>query len=43
VAQQLRDSINKCDNQNIQGDQKTKLPKKQWPNEEIGKWIQKSF
>jgi hypothetical protein len=29
VAQQLRDSINKCDNQNIQGDQKTKLPKKQ--------------
>jgi hypothetical protein len=31
------------DNQNIQEAQKTKLPKNQWPNEEIGKWTEQSF
>jgi hypothetical protein len=28
---------------NIQGDQKAKLPKNQWPNEEMGKWTEQSF
>jgi hypothetical protein len=31
------------DNQNIQGTQKTKLPKSQWPNEEMGKQIEQNF
>jgi hypothetical protein len=30
-------------NQNIQVAQKTKLPKNQWPNEEIGKWTEQSL
>jgi hypothetical protein len=31
------------DNQNIQGPQKTKVPKYQWPNEEMGKSTEQSF
>jgi hypothetical protein len=31
------------DNQNIQGPQKTKLPKNQWTNEEMSKWTEQSF
>jgi hypothetical protein len=30
-------------NQNTQGAQKTKLPKNQWPNEEMGKRTEQSF
>jgi hypothetical protein len=31
------------DSQNMQGTQKTKLPKNQWPSEEMGKWTAQSF
>jgi hypothetical protein len=30
-------------NQNLQGDQKSKLHKNQWPNEEMGKWTEHNF
>jgi hypothetical protein len=30
-------------NQNIKGTQKSKLPKYQWPNKEMGKWTEQSF
>jgi hypothetical protein len=29
--------------QNIQGAQKTGLPRNQWPNEEMGKWLNRTF
>jgi fructosamine-3-kinase len=30
----------KSNNQNLQETQKTKLPKNQWPNEDMGKWAE---
>jgi hypothetical protein len=29
--------------QNLQGAQKTDLPKNQWPNDEMGKWTEQKF
>jgi hypothetical protein len=31
------------ENQDIQGAQNTKLPPNQWPNKEMGKWIEQNF
>jgi hypothetical protein len=35
--------INNQDTQGAQKKKKTKLPKNQWPNEEMGKWAAQSF
>jgi hypothetical protein len=33
----------RTDNQNIQGAQKSKIPKSQWPNKEMVKWSNRTF